>query len=311
SKCWRRAIRSSLTSTRSGLLREFMRLAHFSDIHITLSPVRYGGLWSKRTAGALNYYVGGRRHHFANVEARVAALLADVDAQGVDHAVCTGDITQMSYVEEFRRCAALFGPRLEQPQRFTVIPGNHDRYTSTEADLFEQFFGRLAEPDGRYPFRKDVGAVSFVGLDLARPTALIDSSGLCGPAQLSALTEMLKALTAEDRKTIVLMHYGFFRADGRPDRPRHGIRDAKALLALLDREDLRVDLILHGHIHRSYAVRTARRAVICAGSATDLARGSCYHLYDLDAEGVWMTRRRWNEQAQAYATDGEPVRVLY
>ncbi|MEO1337338.1 MAG: metallophosphoesterase, partial [Myxococcota bacterium] len=176
-----------------------MRLAHFSDIHVTLSPVKHGGLLSKRTAGALNYYVGGRRHHFANVEARIATLLADVDAQDVDHTVCTGDVTQMSYEEEFRRCAALFGERLDQPERFTVIPGNHDRYTSKASGLFEQFFGRLACPDGRYPFRKDVGSVSFIGLDLARPTALIDSSGLCGAAQLSALTRMLEALTAEGR----------------------------------------------------------------------------------------------------------------
>ena len=288
-----------------------MRIAHFSDIHVTLSPAKQGlrRLWGKRSAGAINYYIGGRRHHFADVESRIAILLADVDRQNVDHAVCTGDITQMSYREEFARCANLFGPRLQQPDRYTVIPGNHDRYTvgSVKAGWFEQYFGPLAGPTATFPFRKDVGAVSFVGVDVARPTAFVDSSGRCGPAQLAALDEILTKLASEDRRTIVLMHYGFFRGDGRPDRARHGIRDAETLMALFDRDDVRVDLILHGHMHRSYAVRTARRAVICAGSATDLARGSGYNVYELGDEAISVERRRWDEAAGAYVPDASSV----
>jgi hypothetical protein len=49
--------------------------------------------------------------------------LADIDAVGVDHALCTGDVTQMSYAIEFERLSALYGPRLQQPERHTVIPG--------------------------------------------------------------------------------------------------------------------------------------------------------------------------------------------
>lgn len=289
-----------------------MRIAHFSDIHVTLSPATQGvaSLLGKRAAGALNYYVGGRRHHFAGVESRIAALLDDVDQQGVDHAVCTGDITQMSYEEEFRRCAALFGERLSQPERYTVIPGNHDRYTpkAVRAGWFEAAFGAVASPTGTYPFRKDVGEVSFVGIDVARPTTLIDSSGWCGPDQLSALSHLLEGLTAENRRTVVLLHYGFFRANGQPDRPGHGIRDADALLAVIDRDDLRVDLVLHGHMHQSYAVRTARRTVICAGSATDLAHGGGYNVYALDDDAVTVVRRTWDISSGAFVA-GETERV--
>ncbi len=279
-----------------------MRIAHFSDIHVTLSPRTMGGLWSKRAAGALNYYVGGRRRHFADVETRIARLLEDIDDQGVDHAVCTGDITQMSYYEEFERCAALFGPRLSKPDRYTVIPGNHDRYTPAATTLgwFETHFGRLADGGQGYPFRKDVGAITLVGLDVSRPTTLIDSSGLAGPTQLAALRTLLVQLAAEGRRTIVLVHYGFFRADGRPDRPHHAIQDADALMAVLDDEEARVDLVLHGHMHRSYAVRTRRRAVICAGSATDLAHGGGYNLYTLGEDAVQVQRRVWSPDSGGY-----------
>ena len=291
-----------------------MRIAHFSDIHVTLSPKAMGvrTLFGKRAAGALNYYVGGRRHHFADVEARIGALLDDVDQQNVDHAVCTGDITQMSYREEFERCAALFGDRLQQPDRYTVIPGNHDRYTpgAVAAGWFEKHFGLLAGGQGIFPFRKDVGPLSFVGIDVARPTSFADSSGRCGPTQLAALTEILQGLALENRRTIVLMHYGFFRADGRPDRRGHGIRDAESLMAVLDREDVRVDVVLHGHMHRSYSVRTTRRAVICAGSATDLAHGGGYNVYDLAAENVSVHRRVWDPTARRYVA-AETREVAY
>ncbi len=293
-----------------------MRIAHFSDIHVTLSPMQQGlrTLWGKRSAGALNYYVGGRKRHFEDVEERIERLLEDVDMQMPDHVVCTGDITQMSYEEEFVRCARLFGDRIREPGRYTVIPGNHDRYTEDTATLFDRYFGDLSagvpETGPRFPFRKDVGSVSLVGLDLARPTTLTDSSGLCGPEQLEALSEILGQLATAGRSTIVLMHYGFYRSNGQPDRPHHGIRDAEALMAVLDDSRYRVDLVLHGHMHRSYVVRTRRRAVICAGSATDLAHGGGYNLYELGEDEVVVHRRNWDPAANAYRA-AEQTRVAY
>ena len=289
-----------------------MRLAHFSDIHVTLSPARQGKLMGKRAAGALNYYVGGRKRHFADVEARIAELLEDIDRQNVDHAVCTGDITQMSYWEEFERCAALFGDRLHQPERYTVIPGNHDRYTpgAVAAGWYERFFDRVSGGRGEFPFRKDVQARSLVGLDVSRPTSFADSSGRCGEAQLKAVDEMLAELAAERRRAIVLLHYGFFRADGRPDRRGHALRDADALMAVLDKPEYTVDLVLHGHMHRYYDVRTARRAVICAGSATDLAHGGGYNVYELEDREVVVHRRKWDAAASAYVP-AETRRVPY
>lgn len=283
-----------------------MKLAHFSDIHVTLPPWRGGvaGLVGKRAMGALNYYVGGRRSHFANVEHRIQRLLEDVDAQDVDHALCTGDVTQMSRPEEFERCAALFGDRLDAPDRYTVIPGNHDRYTPT-ADRerrFERHF-RAVAPDA-YPHVKHVGSLTIVTIDVARAAGLLDSSGLAGPEQLAALQEILT--TPTDAFVVLAMHYGLLRSRGQPDRPSHGIRDYERIIELVRSPDTHVHAVLHGHMHDAYRVDVGDVPELCAGSATDVYRRCGYNVYTIDpaAKTLHAERRVWDGDRDAYVAEG-------
>lgn len=282
-----------------------MRLAHFSDIHVTISPFAdpIALLHGKRALGAVNYMIG-RFRHFARVEERIAKLLEDADAQSVDHVVCSGDITAMSYDDEFARCARLYGDRLQQPSRYTVIPGNHDRYTagSVQEHRFERHFGDVGAPGGAYPALKRIapGAVTVL-LDVSRPT-LYDSSGFCGEPQLRALEAILTDASLKDEYVILTLHYGLLRRNGKPDRPGHRIRDWEPLMELIDREDTKIDLVLHGHIHRHYEVKSKRRTIVCAGSATDLAITCGYNVYDIDLSNrtVSTERRVWNESEQRY-----------
>ena len=161
-----------------------MRLAHFSDIHCTVNPFsdRWRRILGKRLMGSLNYFVGGRRKHFNNSALRIEKLLEDADSQSPDHVLCTGDVTQMSFEREFEQCAALFGERLQRPAEYTVLPGNHDRYTkrADEERRFEQWFGSVCE-SGTFPFTKSIGPkVTLMCLDPCRATAMTDSSGLLG-----------------------------------------------------------------------------------------------------------------------------------
>lgn len=275
------------------------RLAHFSDIHVTHSPFSegLGGLLGrpKRVVGSLNYALGGRRRHFAGVEARIGALLDDVRAQGVDHALCTGDLTAMAFESEMSAAAGLFRARGAHAERWTVLPGNHDRYVSEpEPRVFERHLGELADGGRGYPYTKRLAArVSLVVVDVTRPAGLLDSSGLAGAGQLERLAALLGSPALARDFVVVALHYGLYRADGRRDRASHGVRDDEALIAVLDAPDARVDLVLHGHIHRAYAVRTARRDVHCAGSATDLHVRAGYDVHTIDpATGARTTARR-------------------
>jgi 3',5'-cyclic AMP phosphodiesterase CpdA len=286
------------------------RLAHFSDIHFTVSPLALDPflLRGKRLAGSLNYYLGrGRR--FAAVQERIKALLDDVDSQAADHVLCTGDLTAVSAPAEFAGCAQLFGHRLTQPHRFTVIPGNHDRYTpdAVERRLFEGTFGSLSpEP---FPWRKRLmDGVTLVALDVTRPCALLDSSGLCGAAQLSALRQLLIDPALQGELVIVALHYGLLTRFGTRDRRSHGIRDDKSLLSLLADPQVHVDLVLHGHMHQAYCALHAGRTMICAGSATDLRHGCGYNLYTLDlpARTLEIHRRAYSAAERRYVSVETP-----
>ena len=288
-----------------------MKLAHFSDIHITHFPLS-GKPALKRLAAVASYSLAGRGRHFRGSDERITKLLEDVDSQSVDHALCTGDLTGVSTEAEFAKVAELFGSRLKQPERYTVIPGNHDRYVRGATGLFEQHFSALSE-GAKFPFLKHVTSeVSIVAIDVARPTSLIDSSGLCGPKQRDALLGILTDASLKGRFVVLALHYGLLRAEGQRDARPHGLRDDLEVTALIDRDDVSLDLVLHGHMHRPYVVKTKKRTSICVGSATDLhvKQGCGYHVYEIDPaeHRVKISRRSWNAGPGRYeAQPGSPL----
>lgn len=282
-----------------------MKLAHFSDIHVTHFPLS-GRPALKRLAAVVSYSLMGRGKHFEGSDQRIAALLEDVDSLGVDHALCTGDLTGVSTEAEFQREAQLWGERLRQPKQYTCIPGNHDRYVDGASGLFEKYFAQLCE-GARFPFVKTVpGDVTIVGIDVARPTSIVDSSGLVGTKQLAALETILTDASMKDRFVILALHYGLLRKEGQRDARNHGLRDDLDLMALVDRTDVSLDLIVHGHMHRPFVVKTKQRTIINAGSATDLhVKGLGYNVYDIDpaAHRVRIQRRAFNIGNGRYEAD--------
>ncbi|MBI2378902.1 MAG: metallophosphoesterase [Deltaproteobacteria bacterium] len=278
-----------------------VRIAHYSDIHVTMPPIGQlrDSLEPKRIVGSLNYYLGNRRGHFRGVEGRIEALLADVDEQSIDHAICTGDLTAMSFEAELERAAALFGDRLGRPERLTVLPGNHDRYT-VRADRerrFEAFFGSVGSPGGGYPFRKSIAkGVSLVAIDVCRSTSLLDSSGQAGAEQLARARELLAEAKERGEFVIFALHYALLRKSGRRDRRSHGVRDDVEVMGLLEDPEVRVDLVIHGHVHEAYALADRRVPIVCAGSATDLHQRCGYNIYEIDVpSGLVSIERRAHE----------------
>jgi 3',5'-cyclic AMP phosphodiesterase CpdA len=286
-----------------------MKLAHFSDIHVTHFPLE-GAFALKRLAAVASYSLMGRGRHFLGSAERIAALLSDVDTQAVDHALCTGDLTGVSTEAEFAEVAQLWGERLEQPARFTCLPGNHDRYVKGTEGLFERYFGKLCEGSS-FPFVKAVSpAVTIVGLDVARPTSVIDSSGLVGEAQRKRLLDILTDSSLQSKFVVLALHYGLLRAEGQRDTRSHGLRDDVELMALIDRADVTLDVVLHGHMHRPYVVQTKRRQEINAGSATDLHLRCGYNVYEIDPVKFSLTiaRREWSPAEQRYLdVPGSPL----
>src|SRR5580704_5232010 len=83
-----------------------VRLAHFSDIHLTAKPLgwRLRDLLTKRTTGWMNLRMG-RGRHFRHADRIVRAMMNDIRERGGKHIVFSGDATALGFESEFASAA--------------------------------------------------------------------------------------------------------------------------------------------------------------------------------------------------------------
>src|SRR5208337_3744898 len=103
-----------------------LRLIHVSDIHFwryALNPMQ---LFSKRLLGMASLLV--RRARKFRLD-RVHEVVDRVLSLDPDHILITGDLTPTALPAEFRAARTGLGPWLKDPEKTTILAGNHDRYT--------------------------------------------------------------------------------------------------------------------------------------------------------------------------------------
>ncbi len=266
-----------------------MRFLHCSDVHITqdyftVPPWRLG--W-RRSLALFELSVGGRAKKYAQARQTLKQITSDMAPLKVDHLIVSGDVTQYSTEWEFKGAREALGEVAADPQRCTVIPGNHDRYTpgAVRDGRFERYFGHLLVSDlpqyareGPFPFVRLLGdEVAVVGLSSARvPLVPGFSFGYVGKAQLEGLRALLQDKKLAHRAVLVLVHHAPRTHKNKPDKLLHGLMDGEALLRALPGPRYAV---LHGHIHKRYyhpATATLPHA-FGAGSSTER-----------DHEGYWV-----------------------
>ena len=162
-----------------------------------------------------------------------------------DVVIVSGDLTQRAKREQFE-AAKEFMSRLPDVPRL-VIPGNHD------VPLY-RFYERMVNPHGLYkeiisadlnPVLKVRQAV-IAGLDSTAPHSAI-SNGRIFKWQLDACAEVFRDAPPGAIR-IVVAHHHFAPA---PDYLRDSIMP-KAKRAMERFADLKVDMVLGGHLHRAY-----------------------------------------------------------
>ena len=105
-----------------------MRLAHCSDLHLlSHEGAHWIELANKRWIGAMNLISNrARLYHVAAFD----DMIEDLNAQGIDHVLCTGDVTNLAMEREFMFARERFDKLARGPHDVTVIPGNHDAYVA-------------------------------------------------------------------------------------------------------------------------------------------------------------------------------------
>lgn len=222
-----------------------MRIAHITDLHVlSLEGAKAGDFLNKRWIGGLNLAINrGRKHSVGLLE----AAIDDIRAQGFEHVVVTGDLTNLSLPSEFALARQMI-ERAGGPERVTVIPGNHDAYTEEAARerRFEKTFEPWLPDVPGWPFVRELGDIALVAVSTAVPSPWGFATGRVGEEQRAKLEAVLAVAGQKKQFRLVAIHHPPVKARG------------SALRQLTDRERVAgslikygCELVVHGHDHRN------------------------------------------------------------
>lgn len=250
-----------------------MRLAHCSDLHLlSHDGARWLDLANKRWIGAMNLLSNRARHYHVDA---FEDMVRDLNTVGVDHVLCTGDLTNLALRQEFRFARDWFDKLALGPIGVTVIPGNHDAYVAEGVPLFAEMFGAFAacdpgwewtaadagvgpdardgrdrgdEPDDdlRWPIVRVRGDLALIGTSTSRATPWFTAYGRVGAGQLARLRRVLVDPRLADKVRVVAIHHP--PAGKRAENRIRGLRDHAAFAAVI--AETGAHLIVHGHEHR-------------------------------------------------------------
>ncbi len=275
-----------------------VRLAHFSDVHVTVPKLDWtrADWFNKRLTGLFNLRWLGRGRRFRMADLVLTELMAELHRRSPDRVIFSGDATALGFKAEFVHAAALMQVAAANALPGLAVPGNHDYYTRTSAalGLFEKYFApwQVGERiDGAsYPFAQRVGPVWLVAVNSCTGNRWFwDAAGAAGPEQRTRLARLLERLDPGPR--ILVTHYPVCIESGEREDRYHCLRDLAEMLSVAARGG--VCLWLHGHRHAPYHLSRPRFApfpVVCAGSATQQGHWS-YSEYTVVGNQVHAVRR--------------------
>jgi 3',5'-cyclic AMP phosphodiesterase CpdA len=291
-----------------------VRLAHFSDIHVTTDCRWALRDWlSKRLTSWINLRLLGRGRRFGYAERVVQALVRDLRQRGCEHILFSGDATSLGFEEEVAWAAELLGVGKPDMPPGLAVPGNHDYCTraSVAGGYFERYFAPwLAGEriDGAvYPFAQRAGPVRLIAVNSSTANRFPwDASGAVGRDQLDRLEALLNRLPAGPR--ILITHYPVLLASGNREWRSRELRDLDDLLAIARRGN--ISLWLHGHRHSPFfhaASEDVPFPVVCAGSATQRGLWS-YGEYTLTSSRLQAMRRVYDKARECFV-EGDSFEV--
>lgn len=227
-----------------------MRIAHCSDLHLlSLEGARALDFANKRWIGGLNLLANRARQYMTSV---FEAMVADFNATELDHVICTGDVTNLAFENEFRFARSYFDRIRLGPAEVTVIPGNHDAYVAAGGAYFTDIFAdyHRADEDWRaehaWPVVRVRGPVAIIGLSTSLATPWFTAYGRVGEAQLARLRAVLGDERLAGKLRLVAIHHP---PAGKAARNWvRGLRDWKPFAEVI--AEAGAELIIHGHEHR-------------------------------------------------------------
>jgi 3',5'-cyclic AMP phosphodiesterase CpdA len=304
-----------------------MRLAHCSDLHLlSHDGARWLELANKRWIGAMNLLSNRSRHYHVRA---FDDMVDDLNALGVDHVLCTGDVTNLALPQEFEFARAHFDRLRGGPEHVTVIPGNHDAYVAAGIPLFARWFGPFCAPDAgwawtaadgdgddddlRWPIVRVRDELAIVGLSTSRQTPWFTAYGRVGDGQLARTKRALLDPRLAGKARVVAIHHP--PAGKRAWSRIRGLRDHLSFAQVI--AEAGAELIVHGHEHRNMRealpgphgiavpVLGVPSGTYEAGKPDKTAR---YRVIEISGGAIRSDQLRvWHRDRNVFALDGEPA----
>jgi Icc protein len=226
------------------------RIAHLSDVHIL--DARAGAQRARYRMATKFVNLGQRAVDPLARTRRLARALRAAKAQGADHFVISGDLTDVGEDTEFEQFAEILHDACLGEDNVTLVPGNHDAYTHKSGwqramtGPLARFAGASAAGPGKVVERKEV---VFVPLDTTRFQNIAWSGGLFTRETAEVVNARASDPAFRDKAMVLVMHHPPFH----PVRAMQwidGLRGGESVLDLLARHPRLA--LLHGHLHRIF-----------------------------------------------------------
>jgi Icc protein len=223
------------------------RIAHLSDVHM-LDP-RPGGPrsgWSMRH----RFLSFGRPLDAVERRRKLAHALSAARRAGAGHVVVSGDLTEVGTPGEFESLAEVLHDSAYAPARITLVPGNHDLYSSPDGwrRAIEGPLSAFAPTSAAEPGRVvECLGVSLLPLDVTLHQPVTRSAGIIADEALSTLQRRAADPAFAHCPLLVVQHHPPFVRRTSALQWIDGLIGAARLMTLL--ETFRHLFVLHGHLH--------------------------------------------------------------
>ena len=227
-------------------------IAHLSDLHMLAA--RPAQARSALELGMRFASFGRALDPQVRIDKLVAGLGAARDA-GAGHLVISGDLTEMGTPEQFETLAeTLFEARID-PDRVTLVPGNHDSYTRADAwsraleGPLARFRRASACADGTVVER---ARAFLLPVDVACHQHVTRAAGHLSTASANALEWRVRDLSGRGFPVVIVIHHSPIAHTPRAWDWLHGLRGAERIVKIIKQfPDVHV---LHGHLHHEVAL---------------------------------------------------------
>lgn len=223
------------------------RIAHLSDVHmLDARPGRDRSGYSM----SHRFLSFGRPLDAAGRRRKLDQALSAARRVGAGHVVVSGDLTEIGAPGEFESLAEALHASGFAPERITLVPGNHDLYTTPDAwkwaleGPLAAFRATSAEEPGKVI---ELPGVRVLPLDVARFQPVTRSAGWIEDDALDVVARRAGDPGLGDRPLLVVQHHPPFVRTTQPLHWLDGLAGAARMMGIL--EAFRHLFVLHGHLH--------------------------------------------------------------